>query len=319
MANVVGQRVRRREDPRFLTGKGQYVDDLQPEGALHVTFVRSPWAHARITSVDKSAAEELPDTQVFTAADIELAVNPAPPFVGIDERMFRPFLASQKVRFAGDIVAVVLSGSRGSSVDAGDLVAVEYEPLPAVTDIEEAARDEVLLFEEMGTNVCLERPLEADEQLFDGCDVVTSGSIFSQRLAACPVEPRGTIAEFGDDGRLTVWLSTQTPGTDKMVLGLMLGLKQSNVRVVAPDVGGGFGGKGLADRGRADRLPRARPVTRCAGPRHAARTSWRCTRAARSGSASRSAARRTGSSRHCAGASSRTAARIRASARSSRT
>ena len=246
MANVVGQRVRRREDPRFLTGKGQYVDDLQPEGALHVTFVRSPWAHARITSVDKSAAEELPDTQVFTAADIELAVNPAPPFVGIDERMFRPFLASQKVRFAGDIVAVVLSGSRGSSVDAGDLVAVEYEPLPAVTDIEEAARDEVLLFEEMGTNVCLERPLEADEQLFDGCDVVTSGSIFSQRLAACPVEPRGTIAEFGDDGRLTVWLSTQTPHTDKMVLGLMLGLEPDNVRVVAPDVGGGFGGKGLA-------------------------------------------------------------------------
>ena len=246
MANVVGQRVRRREDPRFLTGKGQYVDDLQPEGALHVTFVRSPWAHARITSVDKSAAEELPDTQVFTAADVELAVNPAPPFVGIDERMFRPFLASQKARFAGDIVAVVLSGSRGSSVDAGDLVAVEYEPLPAVTDIEEAARDEVLLFEEMGTNVCLERPLEADEQLFDGCDVVTSGSIFSQRLAACPVEPRGTIAEFGDDGRLTVWLSTQTPHTDKMVLGLMLGLEPDNVRVVAPDVGGGFGGKGLA-------------------------------------------------------------------------
>ena len=245
MANVVGQRVRRREDPRFLTGKGQYVDDLQPEGALYVTFVRSPWAHAKITSIDTSAAAELPDTQVFAAADVELAVSPAPPFIGVDERMFRPFLASQKVRFAGDIVAVVLSGSRASSVDAAELVAVEYEPLPAVIDIEEAARDEVLLFEDVGTNICLERPLEPDEHLFDGCDIVTSGSIFSQRLAACPVEPRASIGQF-EDGKLTMWLSTQTPHQDKMVLGLMLGLEPDQVRVVGPDVGGGFGGKGLS-------------------------------------------------------------------------
>jgi len=245
VANVVGQRVRRREDPRFLTGKGQYVDDLQPEGALYVTFVRSPWAHAKITSIDTSAAAELPDTQVFAAADVELAVSPAPPFIGVDERMFRPFLASQKVRFAGDIVAVVLSGSRASSVDAAELVAVEYEPLPAVIDIEEAARDEVLLFEDVGTNICLERPLEPDEHLFDGCDIVTSGSIFSQRLAACPVEPRASIGQF-EDGKLTMWLSTQTPHQDKMVLGLMLGLEPDQVRVVGPDVGGGFGGKGLS-------------------------------------------------------------------------
>jgi aerobic carbon-monoxide dehydrogenase large subunit len=246
MASVVGQRVRRREDPRFLTGTGQYVDDLQPDGALHATFVRSPWAHARIGGIDASAAAELPDTQVFTAADVELAVNPAPPFTGIEAHFFRPFLASQKVRFAGDIVAVVLSGSRAASVDAAELVAVDYEALPVVTDIDEAAKDEVLLFEEVGTNVVLGRPAPEDPQLFDGCDLITTGSNFSSRLAACPVEPRATIAQFDDQGRLTAWLSTQTPHTDKMVLGLMLGLAPEQVRVVAPDVGGGFGGKGLA-------------------------------------------------------------------------
>jgi aerobic carbon-monoxide dehydrogenase large subunit len=246
MASVVGQRVRRREDPRFLTGTGQYVDDLQPDGALHATFVRSPWAHARIGGIDASAAAELPDTQVFTAADVELAVNPAPPFTGIEAHFFRPFLASQKVRFAGDIVAVVLSGSRAGSVDAAELVAIDYEALPVVTDIDEAAKDEVLLFEEVGTNVVLGRPAPEDPQLFDGCEVITAGSNFSSRLAACPVEPRATIAQFDDQGRLTAWLSTQTPHTDKMVLGLMLGLAPEQVRVIAPDVGGGFGGKGLA-------------------------------------------------------------------------
>ena len=221
------------------------MDDLQPDGALFVTFVRSPWAHARIKSIDTSAAAELPDTHVYAAADVALAVSPAPPFIGIDARMFRPFLASEKVRFAGDIVAVALSATRGGSVDAAELVEVDYEPLPVVTDVEEAAKDEVLLFEDVGTNICLHRPLEPDEHLFDACDIVTTGTIFSQRLAACPVEPRATIGQF-EDGKLTMWLSTQTPHQDKMVLGLLLGLEPEQVRVVAPDVGGGFGGKGLS-------------------------------------------------------------------------
>ncbi len=228
-------------------GRGQYVDDVPVEGALHVTFIRSPWAHARVGAVDTSAVGEVPGARVFTAADVGLAVNPAPPFIGIDERMFRPFLAAEKARFAGDIVAVALAPTRAGSVDAADLVAVDYEPLPAVTDVESALRDDVLLFDEVGTNVCLRHPPEApDPQLLDDCDVIVRGQIFSQRLAACPVEPRATLATFGDDGRLTIWLSTQTPHTDKMVLGLLLGLEPAQVRVVAPDVGGGFGGKGLA-------------------------------------------------------------------------
>ena len=247
MANVIGQRVRRQEDPRFLTGRGQYVDDIELPGALHVAFVRSIWAHARITSIDTTAARALEGVQVFTAADVDLAVNPAPPFIGIDARMFRPFLAADKVRFAGDLVAVVLAGDRATAVDAADLVDVEYDALPVVIDIEQAVRDEVLLFEAVGTNVCLRHPpASTDAGLLDGCDVVTAGTIFSQRIAACPVEARATLAQFGGDGRLTVWLSTQTPHQDKMVLGLLLGLEAEQVRVVAPDVGGGFGGKGLA-------------------------------------------------------------------------
>ena len=247
MANVIGQRVRRREDPRFLTGRGQYVDDIAAQGVLHVTFVRSPWAHARIGGIDGSAAAGLPGVRVFTAADVDLAVSPAPPFAGIDERMFRPFIASQKARFAGDIVAAVLAGDPGISVDAAELLQVEYEVLPVVTDVEQAVHDEVLLFEDVGTNVCLRSaPENPDAHLFDICDVITSGSIFSQRIAACPIEPRATLARFGDDGRLTIWLSTQMPHQDKMVLGMMLGLEPEQVRVVAPDVGGGFGGKGLA-------------------------------------------------------------------------
>ncbi len=223
------------------------MDDLPLPGALHVTFVRSPWAHARIVGIDGSAAAALPGTQVFTAAEVGLGKRPAPPAIGIDERMFRPFLASDKVRFAGDIVAVVVTERRGAGIDAAELVDVEYDPLPVVTDPIEAARDEVLLFEDAGTNVCLERPPEnPDEHLFDGCDVVTSGTIVSQRIAACPLEPRASAAQLGDDGRLTVWLSTQTPHQDRDELARLLELDPARVRVVAPDVGGGFGGKGLA-------------------------------------------------------------------------
>ena len=247
MANVVGQRVRRVEDPRFLKGEGRYVDDMPLPGALHVTFVRSDLAHARVRGIDAGAATARPGIQVFTAADIDLTTNPLPPFLGIDARWQRPFLASEKVRFVGDIVAVVLSETREQGIDAAELVEVDYESLPAVTDPREALRDEVLLFEDAGSNVCLHRPPEApDQQLFANCEVVTSGTLVSQRLAVCPVEPRANAAHTDDDGRLTVWLSTQTPHQDREGLAGILGLDAENVRVVAPDVGGGFGGKGLA-------------------------------------------------------------------------
>jgi len=222
------------------------VDDISLPGALRVTFVRSDWAHARILGIDASAATALPDTQVFTAADVDLGTFPLPPFLGIDERMQRPFIASDRVRFVGDIVAAVLTENRGLGVDAAELVEVEYDPLPVVIDPREAARDEVVLFPALGTNICLHRPPESpDQDLFADCDVVTEGTMISQRLAACPVEPRSSAAQLGEDGRLTVWLSTQTPHQDRQGLAMILGLEPERVRVIAPDVGGGFGGKGL--------------------------------------------------------------------------
>jgi aerobic carbon-monoxide dehydrogenase large subunit len=222
------------------------VDDLQLPGALHLTFVRSYLAHGKITGIDKSAAEAV-GAQVFTAADTDLTVNPAPPMLGLDPRMFRPLLANQTVRFVGDIVAVVLAETREASVDAAELVQIEYDALPAVTDPVEAAKDEVLLFPEVGTNICLHRPPEnADPQLLDASEVRVKGRLVSQRISALPIEPRSSAAQFGEDDRLTLWISSQTPHQDKMVLGMLLGIDEQHVRVVAPDVGGGFGAKGIA-------------------------------------------------------------------------
>ncbi len=229
-----------------MTGAGQYVDDLDLPGALRVNFVRSDLAHARILGVDASAADQIPGTQVFTAADLDLPTFPLPPFLGIDERMQRPFLATDTVRFVGEIVAAVLTESRELGFDAAELVEIDYDPLPVNTDPQAALADEVVLFADVETNVCVHVPPERpDETLFAGCDVVTAGRVISQRLAACPIEPRSNAAQLGGDGRLTVWLSTQTPHQDRDGLAAILGMAPDQVRVVAPDVGGGFGGKGL--------------------------------------------------------------------------
>jgi carbon-monoxide dehydrogenase large subunit len=244
--SVIGQRVLRREDARFIEGRGQYVENLPLDNALHVTFVRSPFAHARIQSVDTSEARALPQTQVFTAADVDLDLFRPPPLPGLEQGMPRPFVASEVVRFAGDIVALVVTETRTQGADAAELVYVDYDPLPAVIDPHEALKDEVVLFPEVGTNVCSRVGAEAgDGSLFDGCELVVSGRLVSQRLAASPLEPRSSAAVVGEDGRLTAWLSTQTPHQDRFGLSLILGLEESDIRVVAPDVGGGFGAKGL--------------------------------------------------------------------------
>jgi carbon-monoxide dehydrogenase large subunit len=222
------------------------VDDIKIPGALHLTFVRSPWAHARINGIDTSEAEALTGVRVFTARDIELGKDSPPPFLGIDDRWHKVFLATDKVRFAGEIVAAVLAPTRGRSVDAAELVEVDYDPLPVVTDPLEALKGEVLLFEDVGTNICIEREAAtSDDQLFAGCEVVASGTITSQRIAACPIEPRAAAARVEDDDRLTVWLSTQTPHQDRDGLAAILDTDPAQIRVLAPDVGGGFGGKGL--------------------------------------------------------------------------
>ena len=242
--SILGNRVVRLEDPRFLRGKGLYVENLELEGALCATFVRSPLAHARVNAVDASAAEELPNVHVFTGADVDAHPFGPPPHWHITAGMERPLLARDVVRFAGDIVAVVVSENRASGLDAAELVMVDYDPLPAVLSVEDAAsRRRVAL---PGGRVERRQPGgtdEPDDGLFDGCDLVVSGVLVSQRLAAAPLEPRSAAAVVGDDGRLTLWATSQTPHTGKMVVAGLLGLEPGQVRVVSPDVGGGFGAK----------------------------------------------------------------------------
>ena len=154
----MGQRILRREDDRFLRGTGQYVENLELAGALHATFVRSPYAHARIDGIDASAASALAGVEVFTAADSDLGSFQPPPIPGLDQRMGRPYLADGAVRFVGDIVAVVLSETRAAGVDAAELVAVDNDPLPVVVDPLAALEGDVLLYQEAGTNVWSRQP-----------------------------------------------------------------------------------------------------------------------------------------------------------------
>jgi carbon-monoxide dehydrogenase large subunit len=244
--SILGNRVLRKEDPRFLRGEGRYVENLPLDGALAVTFVRSLLAHARINGVDTAAARALPNVQVLTAADVDAGPFGPPPFPGLEPRMSRPLVAGEVVRFVGEIVAIVVSEDRTAGADAAELVAVDYEPLPAVVSPLEAGKDEVLLYPEIGTNVAARSGSpEHDETLFDGCDAVVSGTLVSQRMAPCPLEPRSAAAAVGPDGRVTAWLTTQTPHQDKLGLAGTLGLDPSEIRVISPDVGGGFGAKML--------------------------------------------------------------------------
>ena len=243
---AAGNRVLRKEDDRFLRGEGDYVENMPLAGALHVTFVRSLLAHARIT-VDTSGAASLPGIQVLTAADLDCGLFGPPPLPGLNPAMGRPLIAGDKVRFVGEIVAIVLSETRAAGADAAELVFVDYDELPLAVTPQQALTDEVLLFPDAGTNVVTSGGApEQDATLFDGCDTVISGSLFSQRMAACPLEPRSAVAARGPDGRITAWLTTQAPHIDLLGIAGTLGLDPSQLRIISPDVGGGFGAKLLS-------------------------------------------------------------------------
>jgi aerobic carbon-monoxide dehydrogenase large subunit len=244
--SILGNRVVRSEDPRFITGTATFGEDLALEGALHVTFVRSVAPHARIRSIDTSAVGSIPGARAFNGADI--ALDPMPHFMpGLNEQMTRPVIASEVVRFAGEIVAAVVTEDRLQGPDAAELVVVDLDDLPPVADPEAALRGDALLFPEAGTNVCAQFPAEeSDEHLFDDCEVVVTARFHSQRLASCPMECRVAAASWSGDGRLTHWASTQTPHGTRDALAGALGVEPAQVRVRVPDVGGGFGPKGGA-------------------------------------------------------------------------
>lgn len=239
--SILGNSVLRREDPTLLTGADEYYDDMKIPDLGYVHFVRSPFAHATLGSIDTSQAVDMPGVVgVWTADSLELA-----PFLGF--AMFppvfsRPPLAKGKVRFVGDIVAVVVAQTRAQAVDAAEAVVADFDPLPAVVDMEAALQDDSpLLFEDHGSNMCFETAI-GDEDPLQGADRVVEVSLVSQRLAGVPMEPNGCVA-IPEDDHLTVWIPSQNPISVRDAIVGQLGLDPANLRVVAPTVGGGFGPK----------------------------------------------------------------------------
>lgn len=250
--SILGTRVVRTEDPVFLTRGATYTDDLTDErlaGALQLTLVRSPIAHATIASIDVDAAKDAPGVvAVFTGADCDLA--PMLGFPAANKAMLRPFLATDRVRYVGEAVAAVLTEEAYQGEDAAELVDVDYEPLEVVVDMVQALEDQVLLFPEAGTNAVsgMHRNKEAaPADLFADCEVVVTREIVNQRVAAAPLESRAATAVWGEDGRCTLFLSTQNAQAARDEVAGWMGVDAAQLHVILPDVGGGFGAKIGAD------------------------------------------------------------------------
>jgi carbon-monoxide dehydrogenase large subunit len=244
--SILGHRVLRTEDPALLVGGRKYVEDLDIPGAAFVTYVRSNVAHARIVSIDTTEAEAAPGViAVVTAADLDIApANPMPLMMPAPRPdMLRSWLADGVTRFVGEPVVAIVSETRTQGADAAERVVIDYDQLPAVVDPHDAIRDETLLFPEAGTNIVATVGATTDD-FFDGCEVVARLEIHNQRLAPCPMEVRGSVAQWGDDGRLTFWTATQTPHNVRDMLVQALSLEPGTVHVITPAVGGGFGAKG---------------------------------------------------------------------------
>ncbi|HET6771996.1 MAG TPA: molybdopterin cofactor-binding domain-containing protein [Acidimicrobiales bacterium] len=252
-SGVIGQRLLRKEDARLLTGEGRFIDDLQIPGALWMGMVRSPFAHARIGNIDTSAAAAMPGVRhVFTGDDLHDAWIDAMPCAWpvTDDMKAPPHwpVARDKACYAGDIVAVVVAESRYQAADAVDAVVVDYDPLDAVVDIEDAASDRVVIHEDLGTNRSytwtLSPDAEAVDRAFAEAAHTVSERYVQQRLIPTAMEPRGVAAVPGVyGGDLTVYSATQIPHILKIMIAATCGVPEHKVRVIAPAVGGGFGSK----------------------------------------------------------------------------
>jgi carbon-monoxide dehydrogenase large subunit len=249
--SILGNRVLRTEDPRFLTVGGTYAADLREpalDGAVYAAFVRSTIAHGRLLSIDAAEARSAPGVvAVVTAAELDLGPTP-PPVPFLNQGMPRPPLATDTVRFVGEPIAVVLAESPAQAADAAELVFADYEPLPVVTDPEQAANDTVLLFPEAGTNCAVELDFGRADDLFEGCEVVVRARLVNQRVAACPLEGRSAAAAWMPDGRLHAWVSVQAPHEVRGGLAAAYGLEPEQVRDRDEPRGARAAGAGQAHR-----------------------------------------------------------------------
>jgi carbon-monoxide dehydrogenase large subunit len=248
-ARHVGRAMRRKEDPRLITGQGTYVDDINLPGQLWAAWVRSPEAHAKIVSIDASAATARPGVHaVYTHEDLDMDTGLPMAWVPPGVEVKTPdhwVLAKGEVKHVGDPVALVVGDDRYGVVDAAEDVVVEYEPLPVITDPEKALEpDSPLVHPHLGTNKVCEWSLGGGdlEAGFAEADVIIERRVVNHRTAGAAIEPRGVLAEYRAD-RLTVWSSTQVPHFLRLFLSILLGIGEDRVRVIAPEVGGGFGSK----------------------------------------------------------------------------
>lgn len=250
MAKYIGRRIKRTEDPRLIKGLAHYVDDIKLPDTLHVAFLRSIYAHARIARLDTSEAAKAPGVvAVFTGEDVGEQIGPVPcasALEGLKVPDHRP-LARGKVYFVGHPIAAVVATDPYAARDAVDLIAVDYEELPAVVDAEEAAKPtSPVIHEQFGDNIAYR--LTAGEGDIDAAlasaDRVIRQRIVNQCLAPVALEPRGVLARYlpGEE-ELTIWSSTQIPHLLRTQLAIMLGIPENKLRVIAPEVGGGFGSK----------------------------------------------------------------------------
>jgi aerobic carbon-monoxide dehydrogenase large subunit len=254
--SVLGGVVRRREDPALIKGKGKYVDDVKMVGMLHVAFVRSPFAHARITSIQTSDAMAMPGVRAIYTADDVRHLGPVPAQAAVGK--LRPLLADGMVNHVGEAVAMVVAETRYQAQDAADAVEVDYDDLPAVIDLKQAASDAVKVHDDLDSNVIVTwtAPFGADEEtmgkLSDDIaaakareDTVTvSLEMVNQRLIPVPIEPRSVVAEWNDGyNELTLYSSTQMISAVAGAVAGVLGIPYSQVHGIAPEVGGGFGVK----------------------------------------------------------------------------
>lgn len=252
MTTLFGSGIKRREDPRLITGNGLFTDDLRLADLSYAAILRSPMAHARITSIDASAAKAFPGVlAVYTGADLRERTAPVPcawVVPGSDCKVpDHPLLAVDRVRYQGDGVAMVVAGSREAARDALDLIQVDYEPLPAVVSPEAATKPGApQLHDSVPGNVAFLWKMRGGDTdaAFAGAEVTVKERIVQQRLIPNAMEPRAAVATYNaGSGQLTVWCTSQNPHIHRFLLSLMLKITEHRLRVISPDVGGGFGSK----------------------------------------------------------------------------
>ena len=248
-AHWVGKKLKRKEDPRLIQGISHYTDDFKMAGMVYCVLVRSPHAHAEIKAIRTDAARAVPGVvAVFTGEDTS-AVGGVPCAMQMPDLKVprHPVLASGRVRYLGEPVAVIVAEDIYIASDAAELVEVDYEPLPVVTDLEKAlSADTPFVHDQFKTNQAFTHTLKNGdvEAAFKKADRIASQRMLNQRLAPIAMEPRAVIAEYlPGENRLTVWSSTQIPHLLKTQISVMVGLPETAVRVIAPEVGGGFGSK----------------------------------------------------------------------------